>query len=362
MTLGRVCFDRFVLDPVDRTLRRDGVRVEINSRYLDALILLLREPGKLVVKERFLTDVWRNVPVTDEALTQCIKTLRRQLGDDAQKPRFIETVPKHGYRFVAPACWSATDAPDVTSPISASTTAIFWRRFLTIWGAGTIGAGVAGLVGGVAYGSVGASAPLGTGAGGASVFLVLLWLTIAAALTGGAGVSMGIAAASVLRAGAWRIAGGAIGGLVVGGTAKLLGLDAFNLLLGRSPEGITGAPEGLLLGGAVGLGAWLTHRGASSVSLVRRIAVAGLAGGAGAIAIALLGGRLMGGSLDLLARTFAGSRLRLDPLGTLFGEGGFGPVARIVTSGVEGILFGCCIVGAMCLASRSVGERGSRPD
>ena len=49
------------------------------------------------------------MPVTDEALTQCIKTLRRQLGDDASRPRFIETVPKHGYRFIAPV--EALDGP-----------------------------------------------------------------------------------------------------------------------------------------------------------------------------------------------------------------------------------------------------------
>ena len=53
-------------------------------------------------KDRFLDEVWRGVPVTDEALTQCVRTLRRQLGDDAAEPRFIETVPKHGYRFIAP--------------------------------------------------------------------------------------------------------------------------------------------------------------------------------------------------------------------------------------------------------------------
>ena len=64
--------------------------------------MLVGEAGKLVTKDRFLDEVWRGVPVTDEALTQCIKTLRRQLGDDAASPRFIETVPKHGYRFIAP--------------------------------------------------------------------------------------------------------------------------------------------------------------------------------------------------------------------------------------------------------------------
>jgi len=90
-------FDHFVLDPGDRRLKRDDVPVELNARYLDALALLVREAGKLVSKDRFLEEVWRGVPVTDEALTQCIRTLRRQLGDDAARPRFIETIPKHGY-------------------------------------------------------------------------------------------------------------------------------------------------------------------------------------------------------------------------------------------------------------------------
>ncbi|MEA3046328.1 MAG: hypothetical protein QOJ53_660, partial [Sphingomonadales bacterium] len=68
------------------------------------------------------------------------------------------------------------------------------------------------------------------------------------------------------------------------------------------------------------------------------------------------GGRLMGGSLDLLARSFPDSRLRLDQIGGLFGENGFGPVSQIVTGGMEGALFGGCIVGAMILARRSLRE------
>ena len=102
MAPGRFRFERFQLDVTDRQLRRDDAPVELNARYFDALTLLVREQGRLVSKERFHDEVWRGVPVTDEALTQCIRTLRRQLGDDAGRPRFIETVPKHGYRFVAP--------------------------------------------------------------------------------------------------------------------------------------------------------------------------------------------------------------------------------------------------------------------
>jgi DNA-binding winged helix-turn-helix (wHTH) protein len=95
-------FGPFRLAPGERRLERDGTPVELNARYLDALALMVREAGRLVSKDRFLEEVWRGVPVTDEALTQCIRTLRRQLGDDAARPRFIETVPKHGYRFIAP--------------------------------------------------------------------------------------------------------------------------------------------------------------------------------------------------------------------------------------------------------------------
>src|SRR5215212_4046030 len=99
---GSFAFEQFVLDPDDRQLRRGADPVELNGRYFDALALLVREQGRLVSKDRFLDEVWRGVPVTDEALTQCIRTLRRQLGDDASSPIFIETVPKHGYRFIAP--------------------------------------------------------------------------------------------------------------------------------------------------------------------------------------------------------------------------------------------------------------------
>jgi hypothetical protein len=65
---------------------------------------------------------------------------------------------------------------------------------------------------------------------------------------------------------------------------------------------------------------------------------------------------MMAGSLDLLARGFPGSRLRTDQLGGLFGEQGFGPISHAVTGGLEGMLFAGCIVGAMILARRQLGE------
>ncbi len=361
MVPGRFRFDRFVLDPGNRQLRRDDAPVELNARYLDALALLVREAGGLVTKDRFLADVWRGVPVTDEALTQCIRTLRRTLGDDAANPRFIETIPKHGYRFIG-AVEAADRQPGVVAgaeAMPAASPSYDVRQFLLLGAAGTIGAGVAGLIGGLFYGFAGAAQPLGGEVGAASTVLVLLWLTMMAALTGGAGVSFGIAVAGFAPGRYWSVAGGAAGGLIVGGLVKLLGLDAFNLLLGRSPGNITGALEGALLGGAIGLGAALGGRGAGT-SWLRRAVTAGIAGGVAGVLIPLLGGRLMGGSLVLLARSFPDSRLQLDRIGSLVGEDDFGPVSQIVTGALEGMLFAACIVGAMALGWRRLSGARAR--
>jgi DNA-binding winged helix-turn-helix (wHTH) protein len=349
MATGRFRFDRFRLDAGDRLLTHDDAPVELNARYLDALALLVAESGRLVTKDRFLDEVWRGVPVTDEALTQCIRTLRRQLGDDAARPRFIETVPKHGYRFIAPV--EADEAPPTAlAPIPGR-----WSRFWLLGGAGTAGAAFAGGVGGLLYGFAGAPQALEPGMGAASVLLVLVALTVVVGVLGGAGVAFGIAAAGLApgRPGLKSVLGGAGGGLLVGGIVKLLGLDAFNLLFGRTPGEITGALEGALLGGAVGFAAWWAARLAARRSLALAVAAAGLVGAAAGLVIPLLGGRLMGGSLDLLARGFPGSRLRLDRIGALFGEPGFGPLAQAATGAVEGLLFSACLVAAMLFARRT---------
>jgi len=346
MTSGRIRFDQFTLDPADRQLLRGVERIELNARYFDALALLVSEPGKLLSKDRFLDQVWRGVPVTDEALTQCIKTLRSKLGDDAARPRFIETVPKHGYRFIAPVTPASVEAP-APPPVSRQS----WRDIAWLGIAGTLGGEVAGLLGGLVYGFAGASHPLQPGMGAISVLLVLVSLSLLVALLGAAGVAFGIAATGFApgRTKRWSIAGGALGGLIVGAVVKLLGLDAFTLLIGQSPGDITGPFEGVLLGAAVGFGAWLASR---SSSVRRGAGVAALCGGAAGAVLPLLGGRMMGGSLDLLARHFPASRLRLDQIGALFGEQGFGPISQVVTGGLEGALFGGCVVGAMLLARR----------
>ncbi len=349
MAPGSFRFDRFLLDPDDRRLTRDGAPVELNARYLDALALLVREQGRLVSRDRFLDEVWRGVPVTDEALTQCIRTIRRQLGDDAARPRFIETVPKHGYRFIAPVSGPESESSSPPEAPTGSRSSV-----LQLGGAGMFGGGVAGALGGLFYG-FGAAQPLPSGMGSASVVLVLIIITAGVGLVGGAAVASGIAAARRIRPrfGAGGVLGGAVGGLIVGAVVKLLGVDAFNLLFGQSPAAMTGAGEGALLGATIGFGTWLClDRG---LALRLGVAVTALTGAVVGVLIPLIGGRLMGGSLDLLTRQFPDSRLSLDAIGGLFGEPAFGPISQSVTGGLEGALFCGFVVAAMILARRRAG-------
>ncbi|MCR5871864.1 MULTISPECIES: transcriptional regulator [unclassified Sphingomonas] len=338
-------FAGFELDSAERQLRRDGAEVALNARYLDALILLVRERGQLVTKDRFMDAVWRGIPVTDEALTQCIRTLRRTLGDEAGDPRFIATVPKFGYRFVGTV--EGEDAPSPLPPTPAVLDAALVQSLIWRMGAtGTAGAVAAGVIGGLAYGVLGATLAVPVQSGVLSIVLVLACITIAVAAIGGGAVAFGIAA-GVHRGGTpLAILGGALAGLVVGAVAKLLGIDAFALLLGRAPAGITGAPEGLALGGAVGLAYWIAARRRGSDARFAGLTGAGCGALAGLV-IALLGGRLLAGSIDVLTQTMDGARLDLGRIGALLGESGFGLRSRVLTGVLEGALFGGLTVAGL---------------
>lgn len=351
MALGSFRFADFRFDPDERLLSRGAERLDVSSRYLDALTLLLQDRGRLVTKDRFMDEVWHGVPVTDEALTQCIRTLRRQLGDEAARPRFIETVPKHGYRFIAEAEWApAEGAPAAIAHFDLP-------LMLRTAGLAGLGGALAGIGGGLLYGlAVSPSSPA-EGIGAISVLLVLIALNMLIGLTAGLGVGAGIAATSLIPSDKWQwsTAGGMVGGLTTGGIAKLLGLDAFALLFGKSPAGMTGPAEGALLGAALGFAVWVALH--QRLAIVRSAAVGGLAGAIAGLLVTLFGGHLLGGSLNLLARGFPEARLRLDAIGSLLGEDGFGRMSEALTATIEGMLFGFCLAGALAFARKSPRRR-----
>ncbi len=107
---ARYCFAGFTLSPGHRMLVRDGREVPIIPRYLDLLLLLVRKRHQAVHRREILDTVWNDVVVSEGALTQAVRALRRALDDDTREPVFIRTVARHGYQFIHPELREEEDA------------------------------------------------------------------------------------------------------------------------------------------------------------------------------------------------------------------------------------------------------------
>ena len=95
-------------------VRGDTV-VPLTPKLLDLLLHLLDHAGELVTKEALLDAIWPDANVTDNALTQAISELRQALGDDPSSPRYIKTVARRGYRFIAAVTPNAPNAPNAAN-------------------------------------------------------------------------------------------------------------------------------------------------------------------------------------------------------------------------------------------------------
>src|SRR4029453_3215038 len=98
---ARVRFDRFELDEANARLLRDGSAVALPPTPFAVLCALVRQPGSLLTTSALLDEVWGHQFVTDSVLRTALSELRTAPDDDARKPRFIETVSRRGYRFIA---------------------------------------------------------------------------------------------------------------------------------------------------------------------------------------------------------------------------------------------------------------------
>jgi Tol biopolymer transport system component/DNA-binding winged helix-turn-helix (wHTH) protein len=96
-------FGAFELDPRSHELRRGGVRIKIQDQPFLILVKLLERPGQLVTRDELRSALWSGDTFVDfdTGLNSAVKRLREALGDSAEAPAFIETLPKLGYRFVA---------------------------------------------------------------------------------------------------------------------------------------------------------------------------------------------------------------------------------------------------------------------
>ena len=115
-----ICFGLFELDTAACELRKQGLKIRLADQPLQILLLLLERPGDVVTREAVRQRLWPAETFVDfdAGLNTAIKKLRDALGDPADNPRFVETLPRRGYRFIAP-IETRTVSPPVSLPDSA---------------------------------------------------------------------------------------------------------------------------------------------------------------------------------------------------------------------------------------------------
>jgi DNA-binding winged helix-turn-helix (wHTH) protein len=436
----RYRFAEFILSPRRRVLVRNGREQPLIPRYFDLLVFLVERRGEAVHRRDIFDRIWNDVIVSDSALTQAIRTIRRVLGDDPRDPRFIRTVSRHGYRFVFPEVveeddegewrpaeatapepaaaasdpyepllervtraaatasdeeeqreaaellhalgtsealrrlgtrprhafarallrdtrWDTAEAgpvPILGQPAPVATTrelvSLRLRRAAAVvaarWGSASVGGGLAGLLAGAAGGLILMVAP--DTVASLPVVPVLAVIGGSCGAIGAAGVGAGVSVAeSIVRS--RRVmaltCGAAVGGALAGSVAQWLGRWSLAALVGVNLE-VGGGLEGLVIGGAAGLGYSLatptSQGGLAAPRGRRRLATAGLtaaACGLAALALALAGRPLVGGTIHAIAQS-AGAQATFTSLGRLLGEPDFGPLTAAVIATGEGALFG----------------------
>ena len=110
-------FGEFTLEIEERRLRRGTATVHLAPKAFDVLVVLVRQPGRLVSKDELLARVWPDSFVEEGILTVHVSALRRALGGEGRPPTYIETVARSGYRFVAPVT-RVNDADDESPPLA----------------------------------------------------------------------------------------------------------------------------------------------------------------------------------------------------------------------------------------------------
>ena len=109
-------FERFRLDITNQCLRRGEARVPLTPKAFDVLRYLVENARRLVTQEEILEALWPNTYVNQEGIRKYVLEIRKALGDSPQQSRFIETVPKRGYRFLAEISGEETTACTIHIP------------------------------------------------------------------------------------------------------------------------------------------------------------------------------------------------------------------------------------------------------
>jgi DNA-binding winged helix-turn-helix (wHTH) protein/TolB-like protein len=118
LDVSRARFGLFEFDPATGELSREGVPVRLQPQPARVLAVLVRHAGDIVTRDTLKQEVWSDGTFVDfeRGLNFCIAQIRSALGDSADSPRFVETLPRRGYRFIAPVRAASSPAAGTPSP------------------------------------------------------------------------------------------------------------------------------------------------------------------------------------------------------------------------------------------------------
>src|SRR5438876_2369192 len=125
-------FGVFELDSQAGELRKHGLKIRLQDQPFQILVMLLEQPGQVVTREQLHKKLWSDGTVVDfeHGLNAAIQRLRQALGDSAENPRFVETLARRGYRFLAPVdvARNETAANDDNKQTSDTAVPARWRN------------------------------------------------------------------------------------------------------------------------------------------------------------------------------------------------------------------------------------------
>jgi DNA-binding winged helix-turn-helix (wHTH) protein len=132
-------FGPFELDTQTAELRKHGIKIRLHEQPFRILAMLLNQPGELVSREQLRTALWPNDTVVefDHGINAAIQRLRGALSDSADKPRYVETVPRRGYRFIG--TLETPEPPSPIDPVDLSGQTVSHFRLIGKLGAGGMG-------------------------------------------------------------------------------------------------------------------------------------------------------------------------------------------------------------------------------
>lgn len=117
----------WLVRPNLNTISKNGTDVQVEPKVMEVLVCLATRPGESISKETIIKAVWPDTFVSDDALIRCVSELRRVFGDEARAPSVIQTIPKRGYRLVAPVEYT-TDSTVLSAspPVESAPSGLVW--------------------------------------------------------------------------------------------------------------------------------------------------------------------------------------------------------------------------------------------